>query len=409
MADRCFEAGRELYAEVGTYCVDTHRVARFTLEEMDEAMEAASDAVTWGTGADECELRHRPVGSDVPVFVWGGLQTLMFSDEPTMLAVYRACCRCRDVHGIWGGIVPTVDQGAEVRGGTPMEVWPYRRSALLLRQAATEAERPGMCVRTGAPTAFILAAQYAGSDGLRPGDGISSGGLPELKTSFDDLARAVFAQSIGSCLLGGHGATIGAFSGSVEGAAIVTAASAYQSRLVNAGDMIAAAVTPMQVQSRATRSVIWVNALALQALNRNTHLVVGGPIGDHPAAGPGTKQYFYETAAALVPGVACGAHMLGGTRKFKIGRTLDYGTPSESAFVGRLARAAVGIDPSDAGRIAAELLARYEDRLQDPPEGGTIHELYDLENERPLPDYRRTLDEVSDEMRSLGLPLDDEP
>ena len=407
MADRCFAAGRELYAEVGTYCVDTHRVARFSLEEMDAALDGAPSAVTWGTEGDARELAHRPVASDVPVFVYGGIQTILFSDEQTMLAVYRACCRCRDVHGIWGGIVPTTEAGTEVRGGTPQEVRPYRRSALLLRQAAAEAGRPGMCVRTGAPSVFVLAAQYAGADGLRPTDGIGSDGRPELKVSFDDLARTAFAQAIGSKFLGGHGATIGAFSGSVEGAAIVTAASAYQSRLVNRGDVIAAAATPMQVQSRATRNLIWVNSLALQALNRNTHLIVVGPIGDHPAAGPGTKQYCYETAAALVPGVACGAHMFGGTRKFKIGKTLDYGTPAESAFMGRLARAAVGIEPAHADRIAADLLARYEDHLQDPPPGATLHELYDLEHEQPLPAYRAVLDEATAELRALGVPLDD--
>jgi len=408
MADRCFEAGRELYAEVGTYCVDTRRIARFTLDEMDAAVAAAPDAVTWGANADAREVRHRPVGSDIPVFVWGGLQTLLFSDEPTMLAVYRACCRCRDVHGIWGGIVPTTDNGTDVLGGDPLEVFLYRRSALLLRQAASEAGRPGMCVRTGAPSVFVLAAQYAGTDGLRPSDGIGSDGRPELKVGFDDVTRSGFAQSIGSQFLGGHGATIGAFSGSVEGAAIVTAASAYQSRLVNRGDVIAAAATPMQVQSRAARNLIWVNSLALQALNRNTHLIIVGPIGDHPAAGPGTKQYFHETAAALIPGVACGAHIFGGTRKFKIGRTLDYGSPVESALLGRLARAATGIEPAHADRIASELLNRYEDQLKDPPPGGTLHELYDLENERPLPAYRQLLDEVVAELRSLDVPLDDD-
>ena len=49
MADRCFEADRELFASIGIYCLDTQPVARFTLEEMDRAMQIAPDEVLCGS------------------------------------------------------------------------------------------------------------------------------------------------------------------------------------------------------------------------------------------------------------------------------------------------------------------------------------------------------------------------
>src|SRR5512143_3110362 len=38
LADRLFEAGMKLYAEVGTYCIDTERVIRFSEEELRDAL-----------------------------------------------------------------------------------------------------------------------------------------------------------------------------------------------------------------------------------------------------------------------------------------------------------------------------------------------------------------------------------
>jgi len=316
LADRCFAAGRELYAEVGTYFTDTGRVVRFTDDEMDASVAAAPDAAVWGAGDDAVTLASRGVESDVPPFVWGGLQTLLYSDEETMLAVYRACCRCPAVHGIWGGIVPNTEDGKTILGGTLQEILPYRRSAVLLRQAASEAGRRGMCLRTGAPSALILAAQYAGSDGLWPSDGMTTAGHPELKNTLTNLDAVALALALDSRFLGGHGAYIGGFSGSVEGAAIVAVAGAYQGRMVNQADVVVPMSTHMQVQSRAVRSCLWVNSLACQALGRNTHLILAGAYGDHPAAGPGTEQYFHETAASVLPVVVSGGNPFGGTRKF---------------------------------------------------------------------------------------------
>ena len=407
MADRCFQAGRELYAQIGTYCFDTRKVARFSLEEMDAAAATAPASIEYGLGNDAVEIRHREVGGDTPVFVLGGLQTLLFSDRKTELAVYRACCRCPDVHGIVGGTVTELDGQIQMMADTPLEILPYRHSAEALREAAAQVGRPGMTVTNGAPKAVAHISMYAGEDGLRPSDGIQTGGVPELKTSFDRLQRVGFGLATSTHISAGLGCIIGGFSGSVEGAAIVAAAGVYQSLLVNKGQLVLITATPIQTQSRATRSGIWASSLALQAVGRNTQLVLAGANGDHPAAGPGTVQYFYETAAGAVSGVVCGGHSLGGTRKFTTGPTRDYGSPVESEFLGRVCRAAVGMEPAEANRVVKHLLSRYEDKLKTAPSGRTLHELYDLASETPRAEYRTVYNAVAAELRELGVPMKD--
>jgi hypothetical protein len=259
----------------------------------------------------------------------------------------------------------------------------------------------------GAPSSLILAAQYAGNEGLRNSDVMISPSKPELKISTADLDQLALAVAIGSNYLAGHETYIGGFSGSVEGAAILAAAGSYQCRLVNHADVISVCVTHLQVHSRAVRSCIWANALACQAINRNTNLIVVGSFGDHPAAGPGTEQYFYETAAAVLPAMVSGGHPFGGTRKFNIGQTLNYGSPLESEFLGRVCKASVGMDPAQANHLSSELLKRYEDNLKDAPPGATLHDLYDLKAEQPSRAYRQLYNKVAAELRTLGLPLED--
>jgi len=157
------------------------------------------------------------------------------------------------------------------------------------------------------------------------------------------------------------------------------------------------------VKSRVTRKELWAAGTAIQGLNRNTKLIVDGSIGDHPAAGPGTKQYFYESAAGHIVSTVMGAHSTQGTRKFVVGSTCNYGTPLESRWMGEVCKGAVGMDLVTANRIVKYLLAKYEDKLRDAPEGETFEKLYDQEKLEPLPHYQKLYQEVKEELQKQGL------
>ena len=128
------------------------------------------------------------------------------------------------------------------------------------------------------------------------------------------------------------------------------------------------------------REQIWAVSLALQAVNRNTHLMCFSPIGNHPAAGPGTRQYFYEGTAGHIASIVSGTSHIANTRKYKIGRTSGSGTPLETRWMGEVARAVPGMSRASTNRIVNYLLGKYESHLEDAPSGGTYHDLYDADD-----------------------------
>ena len=370
-------------------------------------METAHREIVWGSGNDAFTLRHRSAEDSEPVFVFGGIQTVLYSSEETMYGVYRDCCRCRAISGVYGGVIPAVMGVSEFRSRSPEEILPYRRSVELLRKAAEASGRPGMVVENGAPTNLANLAMYAGEGSMRSTDPVITDGIAELKTSMDRLELVAFALATGCRISSANGSMIGGFCGSVGGAAVVMAASAYQALMINQAEVVSLLTTSSRSFSRATRKSIWVCALAIQALSRNTRLILTGLNGDHPASGPGTAEYFYETVAGSIPVVAGGAHKTGGTRKFNIGHVLDYGSPVESDFLGHACQAMIGLDLKTANAVAVRLLAKYEGKIDDPPDGRVLTQLYDLDKSRPTAEYRKIYNRVVSELRELGIPMED--
>ena len=58
-----------------------------------------------------------------------------------------------------------------------------------------------------------------------------------------------------------------------------------------------------------------------------------------------------------------------------------------------------------ANEIADQLLARYEDRLVDPPKGKSYPECFDPETLKPTDEWRRMYEEVKEEVTRMGIPL----
>lgn len=403
LADAVFAAGIDFYAEVGTYLLDTRRVIKFTRQEIEDAIDHATSEFIMGSGNDAVKVVHLDMGGTPEPMVCAGIQTVMFSDEETMFKVYKAMAQDRCVDGLWGGIVLKLEGKYEVVAGTPLEIWAYRKSTEIMRKAVAAAGRPGMVIIQNAPSVGATIACFDREYGMRPTDLLQTLSISDLKVTYDDLNRAGWALFHGAPLMASHTGTIGGFSGSVEGAAIVGIAAGLQDLMVNRGDVIKSEGMPFRSMSRAARESVWVSALILQAFCRNTHFVLDGSIGDHPAAGPGTKQYLYESAAGMITSTACGAHSTAGTRKYQIGRTLNYGTPLESRWMGELCKGAIGIDRETANKIVRYLLPKYEPHILDAPQGKTLEQLYDLDKMEPKPEYLKIYEEVKQELVQFGV------
>lgn len=403
MADRLFTAAMEFYLEVGTYCLDTGRVIKFNRDELETALSLAPDRIVKGDGADRHIVEHRQVEGTQEPIVYAGIQTILLSDDEFASRFYQACAADRCVDGIWGGVVNKIEGKHDVISGTPLEIMAYRKHVEIMRRAVAAAGRPGMVIVNNAPRSAATFGMYNPESGLRSSDVLISSGVSEMKVSYDELDRAAFGLASSITLKSSVGATLGGFSGSIEGAAIVQAAGVFQGLLVHCAQETGISVTPVRISSRATREGLWAESMALQAMGRNTHVIINGSHGDHPAAGPGTRQYFYESAAGFIEVVANGGHAMGGTRKFVIGNTPDYGTPLESRWMGQVCKSAAGMGRKQANEIVKALLSRYEAHLKNAPAGYTYDQLYDIESDRPKEEYLDLYQNVKDELVQLGF------
>lgn len=404
MIDAVFEAAVRFYLEQGTYCMNTGRVIKFSERELKDALAAAPSSLTLGEGADRVVMAHRGVEDpDTEPIVCAGIQTAPYSDEETQSTVYELCARDRCVDGIWGGLVTRVEGRHDVIAGTPGEILQYRQDIARLRQAVARAGRPGMFIVNNAPSSVATIAMADRETGLRPTDLFETTGISELKVNYDDLNRTAFAVSYGPPLHGAMNSVIGGMSGGPEGAAIVSVASAFQLLLVNLAQNMRPGTTSFKAKSRATRDQLWVAGTALQAISRNTHLILDGCMGDHPAAGPGTLQYFWEAAAGFITSTVCGGHSLGGTRKFVVSNVVNYGSPLESRWMGEICKSASTLSRQEANQIVKILLDRYEGSVKDAPEGNTLWDLYDRDRLEPKESYAAIYHQAREELASLGV------
>jgi len=408
LADRIYQAGFEFFLDIGAYCVNTHRVIKLTKQEVLDEFAASPSSVELGQGDDRVTLIHRDVeGKHEPIVV-AGIQTAPFSNEEMMFTISRGCALDRCVDGIWGGILLKIDGTYDVIAGTPGEIYQYRKVAEILRRSVAAAGRPGMVTINNAPTSRATIAMFSEEEGLRKSDGIVVTGMSDCKLAYDDLDRSAFGLAMGMPIHGAHSSTIGGFSATPEGAAITAVAATLQLACVQKSDCTRVGVTESMIKSRVTRKELWAAGTAMQGISRNTKLILDGSIGDHPAAGPGTKQYFYESAAGHIVSTVMGAHSIAGTRKFVVGNTPNYGSPLESRWMGEVCKAAAGIDRPKANRIVKYLLEKYEDRLKDAPEGQPFEQLYDQEKMEPVPQYQELYEQVKEELRRLGFIFKDQ-
>lgn len=407
IADRVFQAGRELFIDIGAYCTTTRRAIKLTEKELDDSVADSPAEIELGEGKDKVKMVHRSVEGTEDPLVIAGLQTTPFSDEKMMFTIYRLCAEDRCVDGIWGGILLKIDGVYEVIAGTPSEIYQYRKTISILRRAIEAAGRPGMPIISNAPTSPATIAMFDERDGLRRCDCIVSTGMADMKVTYDDLNRTAYGLAHDVPIHGAHSSVIGGFSATPEGAAIVTIAASLQLVAVHRAVCFRCGTVDSRIKSKVSRNQLWVAGTAIQGLNRNTHLIVDGSIGDHPIAGPGTRQYLYESAAGHIVSTVMGAHSTEGTRKYVVGDVPNFGTPLESRWMGEVCKAAVGLNRIQAQKIVTYLLDKYENNLKNAPEGDTFERLYDQQTLKPIPEYMKIYNEVKSELQNLGLKFRD--
>ncbi|MEE8322976.1 MAG: monomethylamine:corrinoid methyltransferase [Candidatus Bathyarchaeia archaeon] len=419
LADEVFEAGLKAAVELGVYSRDTQRNVRFTEEEIQEFLRKATGKQSgYGEGVDAVEVVHRTPGSNVEPVVYGAPQTAVYSTSEVAYKIYKLCAQEPSTDGIWGGLVigppPPIEGKYEINANHPSEIYQYRKEVELMRKAITAVSRPGMFIKQNAPTAQATIALADPEFGVRPTDPMGGNLFEELKIDWNFANRTAFAIAYHTRVRwsAGH-AFIGGFSGGPATAPIVIVAGALLGLFFSGADdehikeygvSTRVGKTHNRIKSRAARSCIYVGSLACQALVRNTRLPVCAQGCDHPVAGAGTAQFYYECAAGEIASVASGssANPSGGARQFVC--PTDHVSPLESKWMGEILKASAGMSLKRAKGIVEVLLSRYEDKLEDGyPEGYTFQQMYDVEKEAVKPEFERFYKHMKDELENLGV------
>ncbi len=402
LADRVFEAGIELYKEVGTYCPDSERIIKFTEKEMLEALDEAPDYSIIGEGKDARKLVARAPESEIPPFCFIGAGGSAISNEVLYASIMET----------YAGFMPLADSitapslasinGRAVVADSPLELLAAIKATALGKEAFARAGRPGLAIMNNIATAGSSAAKIAGSQfGLKPSDAWLIGYTSELKFSYERFNEIGYVLNLGGHILSETAPILGGYCGGPEGVAITLVAYHFSSILVSRCDSHHIFPVHFKYGCTSPRNILWATSLGAQAITRNSQYPLF--IDHYSAGGPMTDMFFYENAADIMATVVSGGH-INGTGSAK-GTKVDYFTPIEPKFASEVGHATVGMSRKEANAIAKKLLDKYESRLDDPPLGKKYIELWDIEKKMPKDEYQRFYEKIRQEICEIGIPL----
>jgi methylamine--corrinoid protein Co-methyltransferase len=402
MADRLFQAGLELFLEMGVYNQSTERRILFSPDEVQSAVAEAPRAITMGLGKDAREMCHREVETAEPCIVHSGPTGTPSSERYHPLILF-SCAQEPLVDVLGGGSVSTY-MGQLIIPGSPLEILGVRKQAAVARQAINLAGRGGMGINDVA-VPLTCSGKMAAFDpeiGLRPCDSMLIAIMPELKTNYDQLSRVAFQQGMGMHIVNLMTPLIGGLGGGAEGTAVVTVAShimggvCYYVAYHDMGHM------SLRWSHNTDRLGLWVYAMVGQAIARNTPMVTTNAI--YTRNGLGTAEMLWEVAASAITCTPCGVHQMGiGTTG---GKETDHTSGLEARFNAEVSHAALGMSRQEANGLVLECLEHFEHTMDHPEPGKPFPDLYNTDTVEPGQAWLDVYHQVRDDLIELGLDMD---
>lgn len=402
LADRLFEAGVELFAKTGIYCIDTGKVLNFTRDEIMEALQCAPDRAIYGTGNDRVEMSHREVEDPRdPIVNFSAVGT------PVTEELFVPICQSyaqEPLADTFSGPLITTFRGMDITSGSPVEVEAGIWNVIKLREAARQAGRPTIPIHNFMSVAERTDAAIAAARpelGALVGDGLFVAAIAELKVDYERLKKVSFLIHSPYVIGGLYGPLMGGYGGGpAETAALLVAhhilgVISFRAHRHNA--------FPIHIHHvcNTSRDMLWLVSVSGQALARNTHLVTAA--NAFMASGPCTEMVIWELVAHSVTATVSGLHL--NPCAVAKNRQPLYCTgmePRIHAETGHVA-ARGGITRKEAGRIVNALLERYENQIANAPIGKSFIECYDPVSIQPNEEYVRLWENSKGILADLGL------
>jgi methylamine--corrinoid protein Co-methyltransferase len=142
--ERLFKAGFEMLLDCGIWCTDTHRIVKYTEDEIWDAINNPHREFQLGTGRDAVYMKKREVGDKRKPIVQGGPTGSPISEE-VFMPVHMSYALEKECDTIVNGVM-TSARGKSPVPGSPYEVLASKSETRQIRTAASMAGRPGMAV-----------------------------------------------------------------------------------------------------------------------------------------------------------------------------------------------------------------------------------------------------------------------
>jgi methylamine---corrinoid protein Co-methyltransferase len=401
LADRIFQAGVDFACEVGMFNQSTSRRITWERNEIEEALENCRSSAVLGQGEQQFTIVAREPEDSKRVSLLGGVVGIPFPEDmflPLTLSFLKQ------------GIFDTIDTasletayGHPIKAGTGWEVLGAWREAELAQQALEIAGKPGTPYSAVelAPTALGGLAGVTWG-GFRPFDRHHVATTSEFKTNKDLLAITTHIHNLGGFIGAYYNPIYGGYVGGAEGVAVAVAAGMILLNQVTIGHTFSTRPTHPFFGCDTTPEILWATSLGVQALTRNSNLMIATLAG--PAGGPGTKNILYENGAFTLMSVASGVSELLASHSAG-GAVPRHGSGLDARICAEVARTMPGVSRLEANELVGQLLALYQSDLANKPIGRPFEEVYDIGNVEPTPEWQGVYDEVKEELVKMGLPL----
>ena len=402
LADRVFQAGLEFATEVGMFCQSTSRRITWSRAEYEEGLRFCPDQVIMGAGNDAviCQAR-RPDDAKRVTMVGGAYGNPVPEDMfvPMMLSFAKEPV----VDVIENATLETV-YGEPIKADSPWEIVGGWREAELSFEVVGRAGRPGMCIGCVETSPTALAQISASSwGGFRTTDWHHVATISEFKTNYDLLNKVAHTVRIGGIMETYYNPIYGGFVGGAEGVAVAIVAALINLSQINMAHTCCTRPDHPFLGCNTTAELLWAMNIGMQAMSRNTNMLVGTLVG--PAGGPGTKTLLYETAAYALGTVASGLSLIESSHSAG-GHVPKHVSGLEAKFCGEVTRACAGITRAEANDLVKRLFAIFEPDLKTKPIGKPFHQVYDMVKVEPTPEWQGMYEEVWTEVLKMGVPLD---
>lgn len=401
LADRVWQAGRELLLDVGLFSLNSRRQILFDEREIDETLAAAMTEFWAGEGKDAALVYRRDVEDPRPPVIFGGPFNAdvheemfvklneAFAGEPLVdLLLLPGYLKELD------GITIRPNSGLSTRAAMLYGRW--------AREAIQRAGRPGLPIVGHAVMALNEISSTSEEWGLRKCDPRAFAVISELQIDDVTLTRLAYYHAIGCPIYTSATPLIGGYGGGPAGTAIIGVA-AHIGSVMMGSHIMHLGPQHIKYKQQTNAMSLWMGSVVKQAVARNSGMISTTSVTT--SGRPGSMQYIYEFSALALSVVTSGSNLTGPRPAEPLG--WNNVSPLMCRLFAEVGRAATKLSRHDANRIADALWEKYKDRieLKDAPVGLPFEKMYDVKTLRPNEEHRALYEQGKSELKALGVPF----